>query len=55
LHIHAAKLLSCDYLASLDAGFSKNKDIIEDSAGIKILSNAKQVIDVMKRNRKDDA
>lgn len=55
LHIHAAKLLGCDYLASLDAAFSKNKDIIEDRAGIKILSNAKQVIDVMKRNRKDDA
>jgi len=55
LHIHAAHLLGCDYFASLDKGFSRNKDIIESFARFKILCSVKEVIDVMKRNRKEDS
>ena len=54
LHIHAAHILGCDYLASLDTGFSRNKEIIESFAGFKVLCSVKDVMDVMKRNKKHD-
>jgi hypothetical protein len=55
LHIHAAQLLGCDYLASLDSGFSRNRTIIESFAKFKILCSVKEVLDVMKRNKQEDA
>lgn len=55
LHIHAAQLLGCDYLASLDRGFSHNRKIIESFANFKMLCSVKEVTDVMKRNRKREA
>jgi hypothetical protein len=54
LHIHASQLLGCDYLASLDRGFSRNKKIIESFTKFKILCSVEEVMEVMKRNRKRD-
>jgi len=55
LHIHAAQLLGCDYLASLDGDFSRNREIIESFTKFKMLCSVKEVMDVMKRNSKRDA
>jgi len=55
MHLHAAKLLGCEYFASLDKALSKNKEIIKKSAGIQILSNPKEVIAILKKHRKKDA
>lgn len=54
LHIHAAHILGCDYFASFDKGFSRNRKIIESFASFKMLCSVKEVMDVMKRNRKRD-
>jgi hypothetical protein len=52
LHLHAAKLLNCDYFATFDSGFTKNSQIIEKFTGIKIISTSKDVIQVLEENRK---
>lgn len=54
IHIHAAQLLGCDYLASLDRDFSRNREIIESFTKFKMLCSVKEVMDVMMRNRKQD-
>lgn|GEM_PF-1380914 len=55
LHLHAAHLLRCDYFASLDSGFSRNRQLIESFAGFKLLCSVKEVMDVMKKHRKKRA
>ena len=52
LHLHAAHLLRCDYFASLDTGFSRNRQLIESFAGFKLLCSVKEIMDVMKKHRK---
>lgn len=55
LHMHAAHCLKCDYFASLDKGFSRNKKLIEGFAHFKLLCNVQEVMTVMKKHRKTDA
>jgi hypothetical protein len=54
LHIHCAKMLSCDYFASFDGGITSNRNMIEEAAGIKILGNTQELIDVLRRNKKKE-
>ena len=55
LHIHAAHCLKCDYFASLDQGFSRNRELIESFAGFKLLCSVADVMNVMKRHKKKTA
>lgn len=52
IHLHTAKLLGCDYFATYDSVIIANKAIIKESAGIDVLCNAKELIDVLKKNKK---
>lgn len=55
LHLHAAHFLHCEYFASLDKGFSRNRQLIESFAGFKLLCSVTEVMDVMKKHRKETA
>lgn len=55
LHMHAAHCLKCDYFASLDKGFSRNRNLIEGFAHFKLLCSVQEVMAVMKEHRKTDA
>ena len=55
IHLHSAKQLGCEYFATFDKGFSINKDIIHEAAGIKILNSTKEVIRILKQFKKKDA
>lgn len=55
LHMHVAHCLKCDYFASLDKGFSRNRNLIEGFAHFKLLCSVKEVMDVMMNHKKKDA
>lgn len=52
LHLHTAHSLKCDYFASLDKGFSRNRNLIESFAGFKLLCNVTEVVNVMRKHKK---
>lgn len=53
IHLHTAKKLGCEYFVSLDKAFSKNRELINRVAGIKILCNPAEVLTVLKNNMKE--
>jgi hypothetical protein len=52
LHMHAAHCLKCDYFASIDKGFSRNRSLIEGFAHFKLLCSVPEVMNVMKKHKK---
>jgi len=52
LHIHCAKMLGCDFFATLDAGIASNKDSIEEAGKLKVLGTTHALIDVLRNYRK---
>jgi hypothetical protein len=52
LHIHCAKMLGCDFFATLDGGIASNRSNIEEAGKIKVLVNTRELIDVLRRNKK---
>ncbi len=55
LHMHAAHCLKCDYFASLDKGFSRNRNLIEGFAHFKLLCSVQEVMDVVMKHKKKGA
>lgn len=52
LHIHSAKMLGCEFFATLDGGIAANRGSIEEEGKIKVLVNTRKLIDVLTRNKK---
>jgi len=52
LHVHCAKMLGCDFFATLDGGIASIRSNIEETGKIKVLVNTQELIDVLRRNKK---
>jgi|AntAceMinimDraft_9_1070365.scaffolds.fasta_scaffold11711_3 hypothetical protein len=53
-HIHSAKMLGCEYFATLDKGIFSNKEIIKKSANINVLSSPKELIETLLKYKKEN-
>ena len=47
MHILIAKHLGCSYIASFDDDFKRASDIITDETGIIVVTNPKQILDIL--------
>ncbi|MFC1578413.1 hypothetical protein ACFL36_05315 [Thermodesulfobacteriota bacterium] len=54
LHLHTAFSLKCEYFATLDSGFSKNREIIEEETKIKLITSTKDLIKTLEKYRLAD-
>lgn len=51
LHVHAAHLLQCEYIASMDQGLHIARDHIRETSGIQILRSPEEVLNVLQANK----
>lgn len=52
INIHTAKLIGCEYIATMSTNIISNKNLIEEVAGITVLGSPKELLDVLHKHHK---